>query len=902
MSNANTDSLYKQFRAATLKRDEAKAISILQQIVAISPGDQKAIKLLAEMKAAQKQNPAPNQKKASLTRELYGKYRQACLSHNDIRAFEILEEIVRIDPADNDAEQQKQNLGKRIAEELAPTLAEVLQSGDIERISSAVEKIKKYAREEYLQTLPDYSAAAAIHRQHEQKEVLAHIHSQMEELKKLSDTEQRHRKALAIEKHAANHLVPIPQEYVTIIEDIHHKWELHCVHLEQQEQFEQLYAEFLTLQAKIKDKQDLAVCKEKLSNLRGEIQQLDTVEEAELLDKKIEKYQTRVNNIIQAGIRKARLLKVSAYLTISILVAAGAAVSYAYSTANVRCEEFAAALQNHNTQAAQVLMKRAYPMAHLYRLISASYAELLTRTQKWLVEYKLACNKEKEYKNWLEKNIGNSTVQQAEELIHHVAEGELVFKELENKFNHAVPDDLKLKHLKFKHELNAGLKQKIISTFAAVTPETSLDKLTKLYEEYLKLLTIVEISKEEDQRVVQLVHEKALLILSRYTDDIDRAQEALQLFDRYSSRLELPGEVRQILEQRLQHARTFDKLPSLLANCSTISDYIEILKKCEYKLQEIPQAISIKELTDLQSKIPELVFRHKLKQYTNQEANFSMNDWQRLMAELSRIYSSGAGSLFREFNETEFNRIIDLMTLPEKGPQWSDDYQQSISNGMVYVVGKVYKIQDDTIIRPVDMNGKLGEKVPLHAPFVIHPLQLSDFRSSTGFNRKMLQQGRVLPTILMRNVVNATDRKYPVMMRAWFYSLAIDLLNCVESKYSGLIFSPTLQNDIKKFGKLKNRIINDNWFKPHPVAQENEILAYFNLVKTHNYAHEIIQNINYINDTKCILAGYINSRGHFVPIGSRQTHTLLIYENGTLVEYVNKYPKPYTPVFAIPNR
>ena len=594
------------------------------------------------------------------------------------------------------------------------------------------------------------------------------------------------------------------------------------------------------------------------------------------------------------------MLKVSSYLTISILVAAGAAVSYAYSTADVRCAEFAAALQNHNTQAAQELTNRAYPMAYLYKRLSASYAELLTRTQKWLVEYKLACNKEKEYKNWLEKNIGNSTVQQAEELIHHVAEGELVFNELENKFNHAVPDDLKLKHLKFKHELNAGLKQKIISGFAAITPETSLDKLTKLYEEYLKLLTIVEISKEEDQRVVQLVHEKALLILSRYTDDIDRAQEALQLFDRYSSRLELPGEVRQILEQRLQHARTFDKLPSLLANCSTISDYIEILKKCEYKLQEVPQAISINELTDIQSKLPELVFRHKLKQYTKQEANFSMNDWQRLMAELSRIYS-GVGSLFREFNEPEFNRIINLMTLPEKGKQWSDDYQQSISNGMVYV-GKVSKIQDHAFIRLVDMNGKPGERFQLDAPFVIHSLRLSDFRSSTSFNRKMLQQGRVLPTDLMRNVVNATDQEYPVMMRAWFYSLAIDLLNCVDSKYSGLIFSPTLQNDIKKFGKLKNRISNDSWFKPHPVAQENEILAYFNLVKTHNYGDEIKQNINYINDSKCILAGYINSRGHFVPIGSRQKHTLLIYENGTLVEYANKYPKPYTPVFAIPNR
>ncbi len=359
--------------------------------------------------------------------------------------------------------------------------------------------------------------------------------------------------------------------------------------------------------------------------------------------------------------------------------------------------------------------------------------------------------------------------------------------------------------------------------------------------------------------------------------------------------------MRQILEQRLQHARTFDKLPSLLANCSTISDYIEILKKCEYKLQAVPQAISINELTDIQSKLPELVFRYKLKQYTNQEANFSMNDWQRRLAELSRTYSSGAGSLFREFDEAEFNRIIDLMTLPEKGPQWSDDYQQAISNGMVYI-GKVHKIQDYAFIRLIDMNGKLGKRFQLDAPFVIHSLRMSDFRSSTGFNRRTLQQGKVLPTDLMRNVVNATDREYPVLMRAWFYSLAIDLLNCVDSKYSGLIFSPTLQNDIKKFSKLKDKITNYSWLKPHSEKSETEILTYFNLVKTHNYAHEIIQNINYINDSKCILAGYINSRGHFVPIGSRQKHTLLIYENGTLVEYANKYPKPYTPVFAIPKR
>ena len=131
---SKTNELYKQLRAATVTKDDAAVYSILSQIVAIDPTDADAVSRLATMKKSRAAS-TPQKKTESITKELYKKYRSACLAHDDNYAYSLLEEILRLAPGDLEAEQQKQSLGKRIASSLASTLTETVNAGDVEGIA-----------------------------------------------------------------------------------------------------------------------------------------------------------------------------------------------------------------------------------------------------------------------------------------------------------------------------------------------------------------------------------------------------------------------------------------------------------------------------------------------------------------------------------------------------------------------------------------------------------------------------------------------------------------------------------------------------------------------------------------------------------------------------------------------
>lgn len=907
MTTPATKDLYKQLRTATLTKDEAAAVRILQRILAIDPGDESAARQLAALSGRLKKNPAKEKKKkeTTATKSLYQRYRTASLAHNDEEAFSLLEEILRLDPDDTEAEKQKRAVGRRLANSLAPELSEAVASGEIAGISSLLEKLEHYAEKDFLETLPDYAAANALYQAEQTRVAKEKLNELLKEFALAEEPFARHEKASSIQDFAEKNGLELSPKIQTCITEAHDNWEQLCRESDQYEEFNALADEYNQLKQKVSLREELQNRRVELEMLRNRVRQLDGVTEVDYLVEQMDKTMAKIIRGQQEQKKKKLLLRCLLWGCLALLAAVGGVVTYAYKTVDERRNALFRALAQKNAQAVRALVENAYPMAYIYRRVDPSYTEQLNRAYRWLRGYNDISHKVRQYEKWLDENMGKSDIAQSEALLEGISRGESLLEEMNGKYGVTPSADLARKHEQFCNEVVIELKQKALSKYNNPPADSGLETLANLYSEYKGVRHRMEFSEEENAAIRQAFRQRAENILFHQIDDENALNKAIEQCKKYTAPLELPDEMLRRLTELRRGLTEFLTIDQQLKQCSTLDEYIRVLRKSEKYLNGIPGCCKPDVLAAYANALPNVVLRMRADALSRRYARMSDSELKEPLEKIRDVYS-GKASLFSDFDKAEYSRIVDLLTLPEKSPFWSNKFRQITNDGKIYI-GTVFQVNNIPHLRKVKDDGTISDNcIRISGSYKNKSLELQTLRVNVGINRLDLHRGVVHPTQLMLNLAKANSDKYSALARAYLFSLCIDLLNCVEEERSGVLLSVQLKKDIKRFKELSVWLsrngapLSENcWIKTHSVESEARIRQFFDSIADRDYAAEIVDAVGRLKNGGTILVGYVSRDGKYVSLRANTSGKRYLYSLGKLAEYTEGIGTPFAPVFTI---
>lgn len=910
MSTTTTKELYRQLRTATLQHDNATAVAVLQQIVQIDPADKKAAEQLKALqgkgKASAPLASAGKKKSNNATGKLYAQFRSACLSRDDVKAFEIIEKILSIAPDDEEAQQQRKELGLRLVKAEAAAFADIIATGNEKAISQQVEHFLNLADEDDLMTLPDFPAAYSIHKRYIQKRCMEHLQSLFAELEQLDSAFSREEKATEIEKYAEEHSLTIQQEQNELLTSCHDDWERTCRESEQYETFNQLIGEINSIRSDLETGADLAQLLNRINRVRESMQQLTEVEE---VSDTLTRLQITRKKVLQ-NIRSKRTRKciVSCITVLSglVLFSAAGVVSYAYNQVEERTVELQTALHDKNATAVETLLQELSLIRFCYCQFDTRYAEFHERASRWLEQYHKNTAKIKAFEKWVDTQKDAITLENAKETWQELEKHKLLLMEMEKEYKYKINSELVHKIDLVYTEIIETVKPRAIARFSNPPANATVSELAELYKEYRQSKEDFDIFGDEINKDIQATYRDRLQrILISHGGNMDKLKATVTDIKQHASAMELPSEMLTSMDNILAMVDFINNRPPQLKTCYSLSDYIVVLKKYEQALSSLNLDISLEKLQQLDAKLPHLMMRRIMNRLAPETKALNNAEIIKKLTTLRNAYTTRK-NLFSNFPGSEYSRIVDLMTLPESAPEWSNSYHQAVKGKTVYV-GKTYRRDNYTFIQEskslMGMEAQLwnlGENVKV--TLLTHKL----LREHTGFNRKELQRGSILPTTLMNNLAHADSENYAPLAKAYLFSLCIDLLSLHDDVTSGKAFSPSLQADINAFAELKKTLSRKNcalvakcWCKRHSLTVDEKIMQYFKSNGRCDYAEEIVRNINNVLTSKPEFAGYINWERKLELGRNYPSENLYYVKNDRFVSASEGGFSPLTPVFFI---
>lgn len=909
--------LYKKLRKATLKRDNAEALSLLKQIVQLNPNDLSAKKQLDAALAQAIKIPvdvrptkAPEKKGArQATGKLYRKLRSARLAKDDLKAFEIIQEILQLEPDDTEALLQRKELGARIAVRNAQELEEVLKTGDPGKISQTVEKFQKLAEEDTLDTLPNYAAARAIHDKHLKLQNEKRLEELLAELSNLTSEYDREQKAQQIESYATKHHLTLTSLQQEELSACHAAWRQVCVESEQYEILDKLITQYKKIKEQLILGEKLEQIRDELANLQQELKNLSEVPEAEDILQQTNITAKKIIDKIKQVQHTTKVKTLIWGLVTSITLASIGLTLYAYSNVKEKTAEFTIAFNQKNITAAKTLVADAYPMSKLYSLVNSQYAEWLSRLTSWVNNYDKGVKQIQQFEKWLDANLGKWDITTAKSFYDEYARNTKFIEEFSAIYHFSISSDLKHKQEVFLHEITTHLNNTILTKYGNPPADAGIEELANIFSDYKNFRdSFPLISQEGMETINKAFHSRVQRILNNSRNNVSECSRNYELLKKHASTLEIADEMLNMADKLKKESDALLLLPKNLSTCRTFSQYINILTPHTEALSIHGRELKLAEMEQIQSNLPALSMRLKMEKLVPAAAGLSDAEMLKTLERIKKAYS-GQGSLFINYTPSEYNRLVNLLTLPEKAPEWSDSYTAITKNRYVYI-GKPSKINGQIHIRELTPSMKDQNKsIEIGEPDKKEQITLKNFRSQMGISRLELQKGIVLPTVLMQNLAKDENPGHPTLAKAYLYSLSIDLLSIMNEINSGIVFSQQLKSDIQEFQELKSWAADNgspvapkSWCKRHRLSIDERFDSFFREVANHNYAKEIHASINYILENQPDFAGYFNSEGQFIKINDYPNKELYYCKNNKLVLLSKEKGIPYHPVFHISPR
>lgn len=955
-----TKELYAQYREAARNRNDVGAHRILKQICELDPSDKEAATQLREVgerladslapeldnlvvsrdtdalrvKMQQLKEWAgdeylskqPSYKRAveylkakgkkggaaaggARTAQLYKQFREAGLAHQDERAFEILQKIVDMDPADQSAVEQKKATGQRLCAKNRQKLSDYLRNGDMDALPEMVGHFREWGDEAYLNTLPDFPEAARLVDAKAQKEAAQKINGMFFTLQSAKDMPLAERESMAseIEQLAVQHNVSIENDISETIKKIHEEWQAHRYLMAQRDKAEQLKEQLCDIEDACNlhaplTEAELTQHIESLAAMEEDAMPLCDIEEGKELFDQVQLKKAKLSAELTARHRKrAMIRRVSSLATVSVLGLGGFLI-YAHSQADKIAERLEKGMEAKQVPFVKDNLNANAIMHYCCEKFSGYYRVAHKEAKEWMARHDALVAKRDKNLATIQSpsfSVGLSTLQECVKL--HVALND-VRSELEQNYGEGFsPEQIRIQQ-GFLQRI-AELQGAAYAKFSMPPADSSLEDLSVLFGEFKASCDIFNFSQEDTNKIYSAFRGRAEQILLHKGEAMTDAdiEKSLRLYKQYVGILELPADIQAKLEKLREENKGARTLATSLPNCTSLENYVSLLAKFPMTYEHAKGAFSVEDMGLLLERRQTLAALYVARELGLDSKSL---DYEKLLA-IRNIFQSST-NVYGSGDRGAIPGYIDKLTLTNDKKAWKKGLSAWRDGDTVYV-GIIQTLADGSqSMQSISASGK-KYVCPIKVAS-LPPVRLKLDKKqleNMGFSRLELQKGCVIPAELLVKVANYNRADCPVLLRACLYGLTIEMMeHYSDAIASGIALSPTLQKDIKLYRSTARSHSAEygSWAHNHSAEDEEAWRIFFNRVAEHDYRSEVIKQVNRVLEVRLEFAGYVDGDGK-AHIRSGMGGKQILYANSVITELEpyteNSNAVPFTPLFVL---
>ncbi len=900
-----------------MTRNDELALNILTKILTLDPHDQSAAEQLAELK---KHIPEPTRpkiaasdKNKSLTKDLFRKLRQCIISHDDKGAYNVVVDILKIDPQNKDAELQRKELGMRLATQAAAPLKQLVEQGDKPALAKLVATLREYADDSFLNSISDFSAAAHIVDSEKRRENRRELAEDFDALLQLKNDEAREKAARRFEQKAINFNISLEKHQKRELESIHAVWQEILRIRRLKEMLEEQNVAYAACCDELRRTRNYIAAAPILESCRVALQELLELPEAEALLRTVEKRQERIKALIVSAQRARVAKRMVKILSIVALCGVAMVLLYAYSSVTEMNARLVQLRREKQPQQTEELLNA--PTMGVSCRFSSELAATVKTSRAWVRDWR---NSRASYVAELKKlkdAVQRRDCEHLTALLTQLVKVEEMGAMLANEFNTPPSNEQNMQLADIKTGMQS-LVNAALDRYCNVSNSTPLPQLRDMYEEYKLMRGPFAVEEKKQQQICGAF---LRVLNNRWNTNAGpkEIERYIKEFDEVAVDMELSPDFRATLVGILEDYKAAAKLPA----CRSITDYASVIlahpqmttrlaaNGCDSKqIKEVAELV-LQSGADLAAERTLISMKQsgKIGGVSDAVIEGMIGSRQYLDALLS-VYSKGDSLYLGKGQPSALNTIIDDMTKTPKAAVWGDGYGmvQDYQHSKVYV-GRVTPVIGETGKYNVVLSredGTPGERltnIVTKRPPVMK-MRLQDMRKKCGMQRVDLQRGLHTPAELMEKICALTDEDGPVYARVHLFDLAVSMAEKLPDAFvAGYAFSPTMRKDMKSFKDLKqNRVFRAGcWLKGMSLTDVQKWSDFFISCRNHNYTAEIRENLGAVLAKRLEYAGYVNERGEVKYVPSASSKDLYYVKEGVLKPFAVENAVPFMPLFNI---
>lgn len=664
------------FREACMTRDELKAIELIRQIIEMDPSDESAkeqlkklhknvaegfiskLRVATERKDTNSENAliaqiesivpleiaksyseyndvknrplqqpnTPETKKIDNGRikRLYHQLREALLTHQDNKSFDLLQEIIGLDPSDDDARMQAIEVGKRLCNEKTAQLSTLIHREDAAGIEDLLAQMQEWANREFLATLPGFYEAEKLLANVRRKENEKDIQKRMQNLRVSYDSiEEKNEQANEIENLANKHDILLETADRDYLSHIHKRYEIHVRNVYCEQLAAEVKEELSSLIPSSNALRNMSTAKlnRKLEGLEHVSQPLKEMEDHPLISElkaEVSEYIKQINAIIDKHLARKKFHRAVASLFFLFALLMGGIGYYIYYTQETLAAQFQTCLTEKDAARARELAADTSFVAvvgdYIGDIIPYNYVRTKKEVRNWLNELEGVMQKASELTAKLRLRLkeGNTTLETLDrdrELVrnwdgmnkllqeqYHISADESdkqlwddfktsmtnnrsrmldevlnppqagTFKELSHlwkKYSKNM-DFFKLSDKKKESSIRDSFFTGVKAAFTARTQNSSFENLRDYWKEYLVYSSDFSFSKEESESMRNILLDRLKEIFANYPQNytFNELCAAWKEYLKYSSEFNFSNEEKRSIRYALR-----TRINNIFENC-----------------------------------------------------------------------------------------------------------------------------------------------------------------------------------------------------------------------------------------------------------------------------------------------------------------------------------------------
>lgn len=899
--------LYRLLREARAQKDDAACVRILTQIVQADPQDTSAAVQLTELKKHAEKKAASGAN--SQTKELFRKLRSAIVEHDDDAAYRIVLDVLKIDPQNRDAEIQKVEIGKRLAKRAAAPLKDMVEKGEPAAVAALVKKLRSYAEEGYLQTLPEYAPAAYMADNFLKQQAQHELEKNYAEWVLIQDLPAREKQARRMEKQAMEAGAEFSQDQREALFKVHAEWEAHCHRQQQLERLQELQQNYEDICIELKRSKKyadaalaLSACLESLASVKELPEAADFTARVESKCERVKKQQELL--LLKRKVRR----KIAAAVVLILLTVAGFC-GYAYDHVGEMNHRLNTALAAHQAESVRAQVNVNPYLVRVCCIINSDYAATLNKCRKYLNDWGKTRRSYGDCVYQMQLMQDAVTMENLAKLLSLLMTSDTLEEKLAKEYSDAPTHEQIMQKESFINALGQ-LRDHAMEQFKNPPQQASPEQLCLLYREYVAFRQAMSI-KEEEQNLVVNAFDNVLRQRWPFVNSEQELRRHLKEFDSVAVEMELPASMREALCNRITCIQQLKSLPQ----SENIEEYIGILEASPVIFtfaasppcapEQMRQMASFAENPDTAVYLALEKMQAEGKIEPNwRHALDGMSGCRHYLEQVLGVYANGDSYCLGQPLPASLNNVVERMTSGKDAPIWRNDYK-SISDGKNVYIGRVSSINNKYQVIIFNSSGEEKRRIRDITSVNGAPVKvrLSDLRTKCLMKSFELRSGNYTPADLFRAIAGTDAGQYPLSARAYLFGLAVDMVKMTPNQFlSGSLLSPSLRKDMRHYKELamKDNIREGCWMEPHSVATERMWQDFFSSVKSHEYKTEIVKNLRDILKRKIVFAAYVDEKRNLCYLKTARPDEKLYYvSNNELLPYDVHAVAPFTPLFAL---